>query len=218
VPGSFRQLVENIRGMNELGMAQTLVSTPTSWNEHEIGQMWQLADELGVELRWQGPVGPRDNGDTEPLSIQPSSAAWREVARLGAERRAEKRPEAARVDTAKAGEPDRVCGLGTIAVDIDPFGNVYPCIHLKNSVGSLHEQSITEIWQGALGRAQLAAAEQLSIDAARQFQGKPLEQYGAPVYCPAVAINASKGCSSGGCAAKGCATTAKPLAAQLLPA
>ena len=48
-----------------------VVNTPTAWNEHEIEGMFALCDSLGVPLRFQGPVAPRDDGDTEPLAFSP---------------------------------------------------------------------------------------------------------------------------------------------------
>jgi mycofactocin biosynthetic radical S-adenosylmethionine protein MftC len=198
VKGSFNQLVSNIRAMTQLGLIQQLVCTPTAWNEHEIPELFQLADELGIRLRFQGPVGPRDNGDTEPLSIQPSAGVWNSIY-------ASQSGELSAVDLAANSDliatsgaiesPERVCGVGTTGVDIDPFGNVYPCIHLKRSAGSLHEQSIEKIWYGGSGRQVLADAEQLSLDAAKRFIGTPVTQYGAPLFCPAVEINANKGCA-----------------------
>jgi MoaA/NifB/PqqE/SkfB family radical SAM enzyme len=165
--------------------------------------MFELADKLQIKLRFQGPVAPRDNGDTEPLSIQPSPAAWAKLKSLQKQRR--KQQGITIAPAAKETVLDRVCGIGTRGVDIDPFGNVYPCMHLKNSAGSLHQKSIMQIWNGVQGRQVLAGAEQLSLDAALQFRHKPLEQYGAPLFCPAVAVNSTKGCSSS-CGDQGCSS------------
>jgi hypothetical protein len=49
------------------------VATPTAWHEHQIEDMVALCDDLDLPLRFQGPVAPRDNGDTVPLAIQPSA-------------------------------------------------------------------------------------------------------------------------------------------------
>jgi len=216
VPGSFDQLMANIRDMQALGINQRLVCTPTAWNEHELPQIHALVQQLGVGFAWQGPVGPRDNGDIEPMSIQPSPQAWRSIGTLA---RTPREVDAACIPTAAAAnliatsaEPtpaaarERVCGIGTKGVDIDPFGNVHPCMHIKRSAGNLHQQGIEEIWYGRTGAAIMAQAEQLSLDAAQRFAGKPLEQHGAPLFCPAVEINSAKGCASGGCGSSGCAS------------
>ncbi len=194
VPGSFKQLIANIKGMKELSLRQRLVCTPTSWNEHEIDEMVALTRSLDVSFGWQGPVAPRDDGDTTPLSIQPSQSAWDRIKAIGTANASE--DHTPNCDSPSSKEIDRVCGVGTMGVDVDPYGNVYPCMHLKRAVGNLHEQGMKEIWYGQKGASTLAQAEQLSRDAAKNFKDKPVSQYGAPLFCPAVAINAKKGVSN----------------------
>jgi len=205
VAGSFERLLGNLRAAGEAGLRLGIVTTPTAWNEHQIDDMVALCDGLGIPIRFQGPVGPRDNGDTAPLAIQPSAAAWERVTELVERRRAERDARPASPGTAappvemeRTPEVQASCSVGVAGVDIDPFGNVQACMHLQESAGSLHEQSIAEIWSDSpLFRRARARA----IDAARAFpDGKP-EQYGAPVFCLAVEENASKGCGQcrGGC-------------------
>lgn len=85
-PGSFSRLIANIRSMKALGLHMNLVSTLTVWNRTELDAMFTLADTLEVRLRFQGPVGPRDNGDLSPMRIQPSAAGWARLQELIAQR------------------------------------------------------------------------------------------------------------------------------------
>ena len=87
VSGSFDRLISNLEAAKTAGLRCSVVSTPTAWNEHQIDEMFQLCDRIGVPLRFQGPVAPRDNGDTEPLSITPGKETWDKVTRLVTERR-----------------------------------------------------------------------------------------------------------------------------------
>ena len=192
-PGSFARLLDNIRGMNALGLHMNLVSTLTAWNEAELDAMFALADSLGVRLRFQGPVGPRDNGDTAPMDIQPSAAGWARLREITTQRRAEQ-PEAAALNpgddcTPPAAPPDAVdqyhCGAGSEEIHVDPFGNVFPCLHLRWQAGNLHQQSITDIWNDA---PVFARARQLSTDTARRLAGKQPTQFGAPLFCPGLAL------------------------------
>jgi MoaA/NifB/PqqE/SkfB family radical SAM enzyme len=85
-----------------------------------------------------------------------------------------------------------MCSVGVSGVDIDPFGNVQACMHLQESAGSLHEQSIKDIWENSplFQRARIRA-----IEAARQFADTPPRQFGAPLFCIAVEENVlKKGC------------------------
>lgn len=192
-PGSFSRLIANIRGMKALGLPMNLVSTLTRWNETELDAMFALADALEVRLRFQGPVGPRDNGDLSPMRIQPSAAGWACLQELIAQRAAappENAPPQTGEDLAVARPTSEAkpyhCGVGSEEVHIDPFGNVSPCLHLRWSIGNLREQSITQIWQHS---PVLEQARQLAAHTARRWAGgqKPM-QFGAPLFCPGVAL------------------------------
>ncbi|EGV15844.1 radical SAM protein [Thiocapsa marina] len=199
VPGSFERLVENIEGMRAIGLRASLVSTLTAWNADEIEAMYDLAERLEVRLRWQGPVSPRDNGDREPLSIQPSVAQWDRWQVVATVRNAP--PVAAECEGAD-GQQDSAgdalvrdmhgdeepyhCGIGGGDILIDPFGNLYPCLHVRWSAGNLHEQSVKEIWAGEKGA--FRRARDLSVATAKRFATERPTQLNAPLYCPGVEL------------------------------
>lgn len=197
VPGSFNRLLKNLETAKQHGLRCSVVTTPTAWNEHQIEAMFALCDKIGLPLRTQGPVAPRDNGDTSPLAIQPSEKTWDIVERVVAERESVKIRRdliaSSNPDSETTGEQASTCSVGVAGVDIDPFGNVQACMHLQESAGNLHEQSIETIWNDS---PLFHRARQASIEAAQQFDDQPIKQYGAPLYCIAVEENANKGCSA----------------------
>lgn len=200
VPGSFDRLLRNLRHARAAGLRCEMVTTPTAWNEHQIEAMIALGDEIDVPLHFQGPVAPRDNGDTEPLAIQPARATWELIAALVSERRAQSSagsvPRPMPEITAETqAETPATCSVGVAGVDIDPYGNVQACMHLQESAGNLHEQSIEEIWT----RSPLfTRARRRAVEAAERLNGQPPQQLGAPLFCLAVEENCVKAC--GGCA------------------
>jgi MoaA/NifB/PqqE/SkfB family radical SAM enzyme len=160
--------------------------------------MFALCDSLGLPLRFQGPVTPRDNGDPEPLTIQPKPETWDQVTKLVIQRRAAQKlsePESVSRSTESEEKPEEtaMCGVGVSGVDIDPYGNVQACMHLQTPAGNLHDQSIEDIWNNSPVFQRARAA---SVAAALQFTDKPPMQYGAPLFCIAVEENANKGCGS----------------------
>lgn len=195
IPGSFDRLLQNLETAKQHGLCCSVVTTPTAWNEHQIEDMFALCDAMELPLRTQGPVAPRDNGDTTPLQIQPSQATWDTVGRVVAERKLTAANPKVIASTAfsqeSEQEPDATCSVGVAGVDIDPYGNVQACMHLQESAGNLHEQSIEQIWNDS---PLFLRARNASIAAAEQFADQPLKQYGAPLYCIAVEENANKGC------------------------
>lgn len=199
VEGSFERLIQNLGAAKQCGLRCGIVSTPTAWNEHQIEEMFALCDSLGLPLRFQGPVAPRDNGDTEPLSIQPRGDTWDKISTLLKERG----KNASATLTSKPVSADNTeekstCSVGVAGVDIDPYGNVQACMHLQESAGNLHDQSIEEIWNSS---PLFTRARERAVAAARSFGDKSPEQYGAPIFCLAVEENSNKAC--GGCANKG---------------
>ena len=197
-PGSFERLIRNLGHARAAGLRCGMVATPTGWNQHQIEDMISLGDQLGAPLRFQGPVGPRDNGDTGPLSIQPDPETWDRILGLVSARRASNAAGAdgrslpeltADVDA----ETAATCSVGVGGVDIDPFGNVQACMHLQESAGNLHQQSIEEIWNHS---PLFTRARGRAIEAAVRFGDQPPRQLGAPLFCLAVEENCGKGCGS----------------------
>lgn len=173
VPGSFDRLLANLRAGLDLGLRIKINSTLTRWNEHEIEEMFALADELGVRLQFDPEVSPRDDGDTEPLRIGVSADGLRRLFAIQT-RRAEAQiragevgaqPEVMREGDAVLGDapvaPDKHCGAGSSGIAIDPVGNVYPCVQWRRPAGNLHRSSIKEIWTGS---AELDAVRRLTVD------------------------------------------------------
>ncbi len=205
VAGSFDRLIKNIRTVKALGLRISAVTTPTLWNEHQIDALFEQAAELDIPLRFQGPVGPRDNGDTEPLQIQPSPDVWARILSRGERESASILATSAAVNGSASTlselaptAPVATCGVGKYGVDIDPFGNVQACMHLQEAAGNLHDHSIAHIWENSpLFHRARTRAEQ----AAQAFVTEPPSQLGAPVYCLAIEENLHKGgcgsCGSG---------------------
>lgn len=198
ITGSFDKLVKNIGHCSEIGLNVSVVSTPTAWNEHEIDEMFDLCDTLGVPLRFQGPVAPRDDGDLTPLQITPKQSTWDKVAVSYKTRGIQADNKSAinkpiEIDVSTIGqtvdEPKSSCGVGVAGVDIDPYGNVQACMHLQESAGNLHKNSIRDIWNDS---PLFTRARERSIDAAKRFEENGPRQLGAHMYCLAVEENLNK--------------------------
>jgi MoaA/NifB/PqqE/SkfB family radical SAM enzyme len=191
VAGSFALLLNNVKEMRAIGLRPSFVSTLTSWNEAEIEEMFSLADKLGADLRFQGPVGPRGGSspeDWQKNTLHPSAESWKTVGRMAggrAERKGQHHLQTECGSDEKGVKQKIWCGAGSQEILIDPFGNVFPCLHLRWLAGNLHDSSISNIWQRGKGDV-FVQARQLSRKTCKRMQGRTPEQFGAPLFCPGV--------------------------------
>jgi MoaA/NifB/PqqE/SkfB family radical SAM enzyme len=150
VPGSFVRLVENLHEMLALGLRVKINSTLTVWNEAETAAMYDLTDSLGLPLRFDLQVSPRDDGNRTPLNVSPTDDGIRELIRVEDARMAgfPPMPEPVASDVAPSAKH---CGAGSAAIAVDPYGNVYPCVQWRRAVANLHERGIIDIWADSFG-------------------------------------------------------------------
>lgn len=158
VPGSFVRLIENLHEMNALGMRVKINSTLTLWNEGETAEMYALAESLGLPLRFDLQVSPRDDGDRTPLNVAPTDEGIRALMRIEDELRA-KLPPMPEPPPSTSAPSAKHCGAGSAAIAVDPYGNVYPCVQWRRPVANLHERSIPDIWAVAFGEIRGEAEE-----------------------------------------------------------
>jgi MoaA/NifB/PqqE/SkfB family radical SAM enzyme len=160
VPGSFDRLLENIGEAREAGLRLQINSTLTGWNEHELTQMIALVESLGIRMQIDPEVSPKDDGDSEPLSIRASREAVQQLFRLQAEQGERAASTGAGLGVVREGDDllpeatpasrsSKHCAAGSATIAVDPFGSVFPCVQWRRAVGNLHEHSIETIWGGA---------------------------------------------------------------------
>jgi radical SAM protein with 4Fe4S-binding SPASM domain len=182
VPGSFERLLRNIEIVKSQGLRVHANAALTRWNETEVEEMFELADKLGIGLRFDPDITPRDDGDRSPLEIAPSRAGVEHMVRVSAERMR----TAARKDTipiqlkpnespvTRTGQILKICGAGSTNLAIDPFGNVYPCVQFRRKVGNVHDQSISVMWNQA---GELSGIRETAAAAYDIAQGHGIGQY-----------------------------------------
>lgn len=176
-PGSHAALVAAVGRLRARGVRTLLKSPLTCLDEHQVGTVVTLAERLGVPLRFDWMLTPRDDGDTAPLRYRASAAAVEAVmARLHA---------LGRLPTAHRTRGEPACGLGRLTVAVDPEGNVFPCIQWRSSsLGTVRERPLRELWRDSAVRA---AAAEVATEASDGLldQGGALATY---PYCPALAL------------------------------
>jgi MoaA/NifB/PqqE/SkfB family radical SAM enzyme len=176
-PGSFAAMFSGFERLRRRG-APLLLKTPlTNLNEHEMDGMVALAQGLGVPLRIDPMLTPRDDGDRGPLAFSASpSAVQRLMARLAA---------IGRVPSARRVEGGTNCGLGRVTLAVDPEGNVYPCVQWRHtSLGNVRTTRLRELWRSSPERREAAAVATRANEVLLEMGG-PVSRF---PFCPALAM------------------------------
>ena len=182
VPGSFVRLIENLHEMTALGLRVKVNSTLTSWNESETAEMYAICDSLGLPLRFDLQVSPRDDGDRTPLDVSPSREGIRTLMEVESDRYRAYAASTASIATATVAPPstEKHCGAGSSGIAIDPYGNIYPCVQWRRAVANLHNVRIREVWGRAFEEIRRETVEAAHVVAAHPH-GRLLN------FCPGLA-------------------------------
>jgi MoaA/NifB/PqqE/SkfB family radical SAM enzyme len=180
VTGSFDRLIHNVREMTGLGIRTKLNAVLTCWNEHEMDQMFELAEALETPIRFDPEVTPRDDGDTSTLSLAASDEALRRLYRLELARSAE---VGLSPDEATPTPARKHCGAGSSSIGVDPFGNIYPCVQWRRPLGNLHDQSIKDVWR----KSNLLNEIRTTTEKVKKFIEHKNIQRQVVSFCPGVA-------------------------------
>ena len=128
-----------LRLLHERGV-RTVMKTPIMGeNVHEIDRLKALAGELGATFHYDITITPKNTGALDPLKHRISFADLVELMRRQID------PELWVGRTIAQDQP--TCGIAQKAIQIDPYGNVFPCVETRLKAGNVREKPLAEIWQ-----------------------------------------------------------------------
>ncbi len=176
VPGAWSRAVKALRNAVELGVSTGMATTITRMNVHEVPEILDLAEEIGVDRVVFFnfiPVGRGEENAWLDLAPEERELFLRTIYREMRRRRLEivsTAPQYGRVvlqctagrEVAPThfyvGEHGIVkalaefiggCGAGRIYAALQPNGDVTPCVFMPIRVGNVREKSFREIWDTA---------------------------------------------------------------------
>jgi radical SAM protein with 4Fe4S-binding SPASM domain len=136
---SWELSVQALRLLHERGV-RTVMKTPIMVeNVDEIDDLKVLADELGASFRYDLTITPKNSGALGPLKHRVGYADL-----VGLMRR-QIDPGLWQRRNVPVDQP--TCGIAQKAIQIDPYGNVYPCMETRFPVGNVREKPVLELWQ-----------------------------------------------------------------------
>lgn len=149
LPGSFEKTVSAIKKCKLLGIPTNIKVSLVEENYNDIEGICRLAESLGTTIQISMQITPKNDGGMEPTNLRLKNAA----------RYAEVMKKVDRhIFLSCAGdfvsEEDnlingKICGAGEYALNINPYGEVFPCNALLMPCGNIRNQSIKEIWDNS---------------------------------------------------------------------
>lgn len=151
-PGSFDRCRRGINLLLERKLPLKLKTVPTSINKHEVLEMKEWAESLGVEFKYDALVNPRTDCSQSPLAVRLKAEEVVALEFGDPLRRSEYR-RLLNDDFAHEPRPSGDlyhCGGGMTACSVDPYGNMGICVISPHEQYNVRSGSFTEGWDGAL--------------------------------------------------------------------
>ncbi len=148
VPGSYARCLQGISLLKERGIPFSLKTLLLTVNQHELGAMQALAEELGVTFRYDNTLWPRQDGGLEPFDVQIPVEALIAMDFEDPERQA----EWLRLAQDFSGFPVRAekvysCNGGVKSYHIDSAGRMTFCTMVRQPAYDLMEIPFMEAWE-----------------------------------------------------------------------
>jgi radical SAM protein with 4Fe4S-binding SPASM domain len=153
ITGSFDRCRRGINLLIERKLPLKLKTVPTSINKHEVRDMQQFAEDLGLDLKYDALLNPRTDCSQSPLAVRlrPEEVVALEFSE--AQRRSEYR-RLLDIDLAQGPPPisDELyfCGGGMTSCAVDPYGNMSICVISHQDHYNIRDGSFAEGWNQAL--------------------------------------------------------------------
>lgn len=141
VPGSFEKSVAALRRCREHGLNIAVKTMLLRHNLDAFDALERLAIELGARFAFDYMLVPSDSGASR---MAEHGLTDKDLDRFF-DRRA--KPTSESLIAPDPAAP--LCGAGCATVAVNPFGEVFPCLAIRESVGNLCMESFSNIWHSA---------------------------------------------------------------------
>lgn len=143
VRGSQKKTLNAIEFCREQGIDVTLNCLLTRENIEEIFALEDWALEKDLSLKVDPMITPKLNGNLEPTKYRASAQQLKSYYQEKMRRWPNGKPKA-------SGESlnDYTCNAGKGKCAVNAYGDLFPCIEIRDSLGSLLEKPFQELWHG----------------------------------------------------------------------
>lgn len=146
VPGSFDKTIISIKILSKFNIPVVINVMMLKINCHQIDDIIKLASYLNVQYRIGLSIINKNNGDTTPNNyfINEKTVLKKIISTA--------KMNLYNLDSPifrKINKTNSICGAGTTTLCIAPDGEVYPCVSLKTSLGSVFKTKLSDIWNSS---------------------------------------------------------------------
>ncbi|HEX9507010.1 MAG TPA: radical SAM protein [Myxococcales bacterium] len=154
VPGSYEKCLRGIRLLKERGLPLKLKTVAVTVNKHEVWEMKELAEDLGLEFKFDSMLNPRIDCSLSPLEVRLRPEEIVELDALDPERVTEWRRFAAQA-VGPVHTPDKAdelyhCGGGVNSFAINPYGRMSICVLSQADTFDVRRGGFREAWTQSL--------------------------------------------------------------------
>ncbi len=147
VPGSFSKTIEGMKALRAADIPVKVSFTAMTLNFQELHRARTLAHTLGCDFQWTSEVAPRDDRSVIPLTLRLHRDEQMQAQEVKVQERSEDNggvyPASGYTDTGW------FCGAGYAAFNVNPYGEVQPCMAMRMDCGNVRQQGFSDIWYNA---------------------------------------------------------------------
>jgi radical SAM protein with 4Fe4S-binding SPASM domain len=137
----FEKATNAIKYLKEEGVGVYTKCIVSKFTENEMDEIQKLADNLEVILRWDHLLNSSEDGLDYPLKFR---ASEKNIERLFSESKFKASSSPFMED-----ECGSICTVGRMSLNIDPYGNINPCVEWKEPLGNVRRDDIFEVWENS---------------------------------------------------------------------
>lgn len=183
IRGSFDKLLVALGHLSDLGVKVSLKTPITRLNQSQLKDIEALGKRYGYPITYDTNILPTDDGDTSTFSLAPDrqflADFFVDQVKRGA-RGLKPRP---------VGKMKQNCGTGRTVITIDPYGEIFPCVAWRRSLGNIREvEDVRELWHPKQTpmNANLAYVRKVADEVPKRTLAGA-EEGGFASFCPAAA-------------------------------
>lgn len=150
IPGSYDRCMRGIHLLLERNLPLKLKAVAVSINKHEVPRMREMAQELGVDFKFDSMMNPRIDCSASPLAVRLAPHEVVEMDLVEPKVVAEWRKMATRFapPPPEEGETPQIydCGGGVNSFAVDPYGDLSICVLSHVDRYNVAKGSMTDGW------------------------------------------------------------------------